>query len=79
MDNIFKWDGVAGRSALRSEIAGRSALLELLETVARRSALPELLEAAEDMKRCMAFVREVGSLKSLSCAMTSEREQVNML
>ena len=41
-------------SALHSEVAGCSALLELLETVGGRSALPELHEAAEDMKRCMA-------------------------
>ena len=55
MDNTFKWDGVAGCSALRSEIAGCSALLELPETVEGHSALPELLEAAEDMKRCIAL------------------------
>ena len=53
MDNIFKWDGVAGGSALRSEVAGCSALATLLDTAAGGSALAELLEAAEDMKRFM--------------------------
>jgi len=55
MENIFNWDGVAGCSALRSEVADCSALLDLAETLADRSALPELLEAAEDMKRFMAL------------------------
>ena len=50
MDNIFKWDGVAGCSALRRS--------ELLEADAGCSALPELLEAREDMKRCMATSRK---------------------
>ena len=50
MDTIFKWDGVAGCPALRSEAAGCSALLELLGG----SVLPELLGAAEDKKRFMA-------------------------
>ena len=54
MDNIFKWDGVAGCSALRSEVAGCSALPTLLDTGAGGRALPELLEAAKDMKRFMA-------------------------
>ena len=36
MDDIFKWDGITGCSAL----------LDLAETLAGRSALPELLEAA---------------------------------
>ena len=40
MDNIFKWDGVAGCSALRRS--------ELLEADAGCSALPELLEALHD-------------------------------
>ena len=39
MDPIFRLDGVAGCSAL----------LELLETVAGGSILPELLEAAENI------------------------------
>ena len=43
----FQLAGVAGCSALRSEVAGCSALLELLETVAGGSALPQLLEAAK--------------------------------
>ena len=64
MDDSFKWDGIAGCSALRSElascsagcsalwseVAGCSALLELLGG----SALPELLGAEEDKKRFMA-------------------------
>ena len=60
MDKIFKWDGVAGCSALRSEVAGCSALLELLGG----SVLPELLGAAEDKKRFMA---PSGKLVSLKC------------
>ena len=44
----------AGCAALRSEVGGCSALLELLEAAAGCSALPELLDATEDMKRCMA-------------------------
>ena len=68
MDDIFKWDGVADRSAVAEAVAGRSALLglaetvegrsallDLADTVAGRSGLPELLEAAEDMKRFMAL------------------------
>ena len=54
MDDILKGNGVAGGSALRSEVARCSALLKLLDTVAGGSALAELLEAAEDMKRFMA-------------------------
>ena len=64
MDAIFSWDGVADCSALRSEVAGRSAgcsalwsevascspLLELLGG----PALPELLGAEGDKKRFMA-------------------------
>ncbi len=50
MDNIFKCDGVAGRSALRGEVDGCSASVRLLEAAAGREAVPELLEAAEDMK-----------------------------
>ena len=50
MDAIFNWDGVAGCSALRSEVAACSALLGLLGG----SALPELLGAEEDKKRFMA-------------------------
>ena len=46
MDDIFKWDGVAGRSAPPDEITGCSTLLDLAETLAGRSALPELPEAA---------------------------------
>ena len=53
MDKIFKWDGVAGRSALRSEVAGCSALPTLLDTATRGPALAELLEAAEEKNRCM--------------------------
>ena len=53
MDNIFKRHGVAGGSALRSEVAGWSALPTLLDTAARGRAPAELLEAAEDMKRFM--------------------------
>ena len=52
LDDSFKRDGVAGRSAPPGEITGCSALLDLAETLAGRSALPELLEAAENMKRC---------------------------
>ena len=55
MDDMFNWDGVAGCSALRSEVADCSALLDLAETLAGRSALPELLEAAEAMKRFKAL------------------------
>ena len=55
MDAIFNWDGVAGCSALRSEVAGCSALRSEAGCSALRSAAPpELLEAAEDRKRCMA-------------------------
>ena len=54
MDNVFPWARLAGCSALRSEVDGCSALLQLLEAAAGRAALPELLKAAEDMKRCMA-------------------------
>ena len=54
MDNMFKWHGVAGGSALRSEVASWSALPTLLDTAAGGSAPAELLEAAEDMKRFMA-------------------------
>ena len=69
MDNIFKWHGVAGGSALRSEVAGCSALPTLLDTaaggralpeqlgaavVAGRPALPELLETAGAKRRVMA-------------------------
>ena len=50
MDDSFRWDGIAGCSALLSEVTGCSALLE---AAAGRPALPELLEAAEDLKRCM--------------------------
>ena len=46
MDDIFKWDGVAGRSAPPDEITGCSALLNPVETLAGRSTLPDLLEAA---------------------------------
>ena len=53
MDNILKWHGEAGRSALRSE-AGRSALPTLLDTAASGRALADLLEAAEDMTRFTA-------------------------
>ena len=52
MDDSFKWDGVAGCSALRSEVAGCSALLDTAAAASR--ALAELLEAAEDMTRFMA-------------------------
>ena len=68
MDDSCKWGGVASSSALRSEVAGCSALLE---AAAGRPALPELLEAAEDMKRCMATVKKVARLRSLSGAMRS--------
>jgi hypothetical protein len=56
MDTIFMWDGVAGCSALRSEVVGCSASKpsKASKAAAGRSALPELLEAAEDMKRCIA-------------------------
>ena len=54
MDNIFKWHGVASGSALRTEVAGCSALPTMLDTAAGGRALSELLEAAEDMKRFMA-------------------------
>ena len=54
MDDSFKWDGIAdcsaGCSALWSEVAGCSALLELLGG----SALPELLGAEEDKEHFMA-------------------------
>ena len=59
MDNTFKRHGAAGSSALRSEVAGCSALLELLGG----SALPELLGAAEDKKRFMAPSRKLVSHK----------------
>ena len=55
MDDIFKWDGVAGGSPLRNEVADSSAPLDLAETLAGRSALPELLEAADNMNLFMAF------------------------
>ena len=55
MDTIFKWDGIAGCSALWSEVESCSALLELLGG----SALPELLGAAEDKKRFMAPSRKL--------------------
>ena len=56
MDNIFKWDGLAGCSALRSVVAVCAALPELLgaAVVAGRAALPELLETAGAKKRFMA-------------------------
>ena len=53
MDDSFKWDGAAGRSALRSE-AGRSAPPTLLDIAAGGRALAELLEAAKDMTRFLA-------------------------
>ena len=62
MDDIFKWHGEAGGSALRSEVAGCSALLELLGG----SALPELLGAAEAKNRFMAQSGELVSLKCLN-------------
>ena len=58
MDDIFKWDAVAGRSALPDAITNCSALPELLEAAmlpllqaaAGCPALSELLEAAEEKK-----------------------------
>ena len=50
---------LTGCSALRSEVADCSALLDLAETLADRAALPELLEAAEDTKRFMALWRKL--------------------
>ena len=46
MDKIFKWDGEAGCSALRSEVADCSTLLQLLGG----STTSELLRAAEEKK-----------------------------
>ena len=43
-----EWEGEASCSALRSEVHGCSALLQLLEAAAGCSALPMLLEAADD-------------------------------
>ena len=74
MDDIFKWDGVAGGSALLVAEAGRSALLaadekKLRSAVAGRStllqlvggsALSELLGAAE-AGRFMAALRKMQS------------------
>ena len=57
MDIILTWARVAGCSALRSEVDGCSALLQLLAAAAACAALPQLLEAAEDMKRCMLGTR----------------------
>ena len=72
MDDSFKWDGIAGCSALlsevtgwsalRSEVAGCSALLELLGG----SALLELLGTAEDKKRFMTLLGKLVSLKCLN-------------
>ena len=54
--------GAAEEKKLRSEVAGCSALLELLGG----SVLPELLGAAEDKKRFMAASRKLVSLKCLN-------------
>ena len=46
MDSVFTWDRVAGCSALRSEVADCSTLLQLLGG----STTSELLRAAEERK-----------------------------
>ena len=60
MDDSFEWDGVAGCSALRSEAASCSALLE---AAAGRPALPELLEAlhgnVEEVAISLSLIRNV--------------------